>query len=134
MKGALEQAGLQPGDVDYVNAHGTSTPLNDKYETMAMKAVFQENAYGVPISSTKSMTGHLLGAGGSLEAGITVMAIRDGVLPPTINLEESDPDCDLDYTPNAARDRAVNVAMSNSFGFGGHNASLLFRSVENGAA
>jgi 3-oxoacyl-[acyl-carrier-protein] synthase II len=130
MKGALEQAGLQPGDVDYVNAHGTSTPLNDKYETMAMKAVFQENAYGVPISSTKSMTGHLLGAGGSLEAGITVMAIRDGVLPPTINLEESDPDCDLDYTPNAARDRAVNVAMSNSFGFGGHNASLVFREFQ----
>ena len=130
MKAALEQAGLQPGDVDYVNAHGTSTPLNDKYETMAMKAVFQENAYGVPISSTKSMTGHLLGAGGSLEAGITVMAIRDGVLPPTINLEESDPDCDLDYTPNAARDRAVNVAMSNSFGFGGHNASLVFREFQ----
>ena len=130
MKGALEQAGLQPGDVDYVNAHGTSTPLNDKYETMAMKAVFQEHAYGVPISSTKSMTGHLLGAGGSLEAGITVMAIRDGVLPPTINLEESDPDCDLDYTPNAARDRAVNVAMSNSFGFGGHNASLVFREFQ----
>ena len=130
MKAALEQAGLQPGDVDYVNAHGTSTPLNDKYETMAMKAVFQEHAYGVPISSTKSMTGHLLGAGGSLEAGITVMAIRDGVLPPTINLEESDPDCDLDYTPNAARDRAVNVAMSNSFGFGGHNASLVFREFQ----
>ena len=130
MKGALEQAGLQPGDVDYVNAHGTSTPLNDKYETMAMKAVFQEHAHEVPISSTKSMTGHLLGAGGSLEAGIAVMAIRDGALPPTINLEESDPDCDLDYTPNAARDRAVNVAMSNSFGFGGHNASLVFREFQ----
>ena len=128
MKAALEQAGLQPGDVDYVNAHGTSTPLNDKYETMAMKAVFHERAYEVPISSTKSMTGHLLGAGGSLEAGITVLAIRDGALPPTINLEESDPDCDLDYTPNSARERAVKVAMSNSFGFGGHNASLVFRS------
>ena len=130
MKAALEQAGLQPGDVDYVNAHGTSTPLNDKYETMAMKAVFHERAYEVPISSTKSMTGHLLGAGGSLEAGITVLAIRDGALPPTINLEESDPDCDLDYTPNSARERAVKVAMSNSFGFGGHNASLVFREFQ----
>ena len=130
MKAALEQAGLQPGDVDYVNAHGTSTPLNDKYETMAMKAVFHERAYEVPISSTKSMTGHLLGAGGSLEAGITVLAIRDGALPPTINLEESDPDCDLDYTPNRARERAVKVAMSNSFGFGGHNASLVFREFQ----
>ena len=130
MKAALEQAGLQPGDVDYVNAHGTSTPLNDKYETMAMKAVFHERAYEVPISSTKSMTGHLLGAGGSLEAGITVLAIRDGALPPTINLEESDPDCDLDYTPNRARESAVKVAMSNSFGFGGHNASLVFREFQ----
>ncbi len=130
MKAALEQAGLQSGDVDYVNAHGTSTPLNDKYETMAMKAVFHERAYEVPISSTKSMTGHLLGAGGSLEAGITVLAIRDGALPPTINLEESDPDCDLDYTPNSARERAVKVAMSNSFGFGGHNASLVFREFQ----
>ena len=130
MKAALEQAGLQPGDVDYVNAHGTSTPLNDKYETMAMKAVFHERAYEVPISSTKSMTGHLLGAGGSLEAGITVLAIRDGALPPTINLEESDPDCDLDYTPNSARESAVKVAMSNSFGFGGHNASLVFREFQ----
>ena len=130
MKAALEQAGLQPGDVDYVNAHGTSTPLNDKYETMAMKAVFHERAYEVPISSTKSMTGHLLGAGGSLEAGITVLAIRNGALPPTINLEESDPDCDLDYTPNSARERAVKVAMSNSFGFGGHNASLVFREFQ----
>ena len=130
MKAALEQAGLQPGDVDYVNAHGTSTPLNDKYETMAMKAVFHERAYDVPISSTKSMTGHLLGAGGSLEAGITVLAIRNGALPPTINLEESDPDCDLDYTPNSARERAVKVAMSNSFGFGGHNASLVFREFQ----
>ena len=130
MKAALEQAGLQPGDVDYVNAHGTSTPLNDKYETMAMKAVFHERAYEVPISSTKSMTGHLLGAGGSLEAGITVLAIRNGALPPTINLEESDPDCDLDYTPNSARESAVKVAMSNSFGFGGHNASLVFREFQ----
>ena len=130
MKAALEQAGLQPGDVDYVNAHGTSTPLNDKYETMAMKAVFHERAYEVPISSTKSMTGHLLGAGGSLEAGITVLAIRNGALPPTINLEESDPDCDLDYTPNRARESAVKVAMSNSFGFGGHNASLVFREFQ----
>ena len=130
MKAALEQAGLQPGDVDYVNAHGTSTPLNDKYETMAMKAVFHERAYEVPISSTKSMTGHLLGAGGSLEAGITVLAIRDGALPPTINLEERDLDCDLDYTPNRARERAVKVAMSNSFGFGGHNASLVFREFQ----
>ncbi len=130
MKAALEQAGLQPGDVDYVNAHGTSTPLNDKYETMAMKAVFHERAYEVPISSTKSMTGHLLGAGGSLEAGITVLAIRDGALPPTINLEERDLDCDLDYTPNSARERAVKVAMSNSFGFGGHNASLVFREFQ----
>ena len=130
MKAALEQADVHPDDVDYVNAHGTSTPLNDKYETMAMKAVFEEHAYDVPISSTKSMTGHLLGAGGSLEAGITVLAVRDGALPPTINLEESDPDCDLDYTPNASRESDVKVAMSNSFGFGGHNASLVFREFQ----
>ncbi len=130
MKAALEQADVRPDDVGYVNAHGTSTPLNDKYETMAMKAVFEERAFDVPISSTKSMTGHLLGAGGSLEAGITVLAVRDGALPPTINLEESDPDCDLDYTPNAARERPVDVAMSNSFGFGGHNASLVFREFQ----
>ncbi len=130
MRAALDQAGVQPSDVDYVNAHGTSTPLNDKYETMAMKAVFQERAYDVPISSTKSMTGHLLGAGGALEACVTVLAIQNGAMPPTINLETNDPDCDLDYIPNTARERALNFAMSNSFGFGGHNASLVFREFQ----
>ncbi len=127
---AIRKAGLQPDEIDYVNAHGTSTPLNDKYETMAMKGVFDEYAYNIPISSTKSMTGHLLGASGALEAAISSMAIAEETIPPTINLQNADPECDLNYTPNKSRRKRVNAAMSNSFGFGGHNASLTFRRYE----
>ena len=123
---SLKQAGLPYKAIDYINAHGTSTKLNDKYETMAMKSVFKDEAYNIPISSTKSMTGHLLGASGSLEAGITALSIKNGAIPPTINLVEPDPECDLDYTPNLARRGEIKYAMSNSFGFGGHNASLVF--------
>ncbi|MCL0029218.1 beta-ketoacyl-ACP synthase II [Dehalococcoidia bacterium] len=127
MRIALKQAHLAPEEIGYVNAHGTSTPLNDKFETIAMKNVFNEEAYKIPISSTKSMTGHLLGAGGALEAAVVVSAISEWVIPPTINLETPDPDCDLDYTPNLARRGRIRAAMSNSFGFGGHNASLAFQ-------
>ncbi len=130
MKIAIRKAGLQPEEIDYVNAHGTSTPLNDKYETMAMKGVFDEYAYNIPISSTKSMTGHLLGASGALEAAISSLAIAEEIIPPTINLQNADPECDLNYTPNKSRRKRVNAAMSNSFGFGGHNASLTFRRYE----
>ena len=130
MKIALKDATLKPSEIDYINAHGTSTPLNDKYETMAMKSVFGPDAYKIPISSTKSMTGHLLGAGGALEAAICVMSIGNGIVPPTINLEVPDPDCDLDYTPHVPRRGRVKSAMSNSFGFGGHNASLVFQASE----
>jgi 3-oxoacyl-[acyl-carrier-protein] synthase II len=130
MQKALEVAKLAPDEIDYINAHGTSTPLNDKYETMAMKTVFGEEAYKIPISSTKSMTGHLLGASGALEAAISVMAIANWAAPPTTNLEFPDPDCDLDYTPHVPRRGRIRTAMSNSFGFGGHNASLVFQSVE----
>ena len=127
MRRALEVAGLKPDEIDYINAHGTSTPLNDKYETMAMRAVFGEDAYRVPISSTKSMTGHLLGASGALEAAFCVQAIAEGVIPPTINLDNPDPDCDLDYTPHKAKRADIATAISNSFGFGGHNSSLIFQ-------
>ena len=127
MKIALDRAGLKPNEIDYINAHGTSTPLNDKYETMAMKTVFNGDAYETPISSTKSMTGHLLGASGALEAAVSVMAISNGVAPPTINLESPDPDCDLDYIPHLPRRGRIEAAMSNSFGFGGHNTSLVFQ-------
>ncbi len=127
MRMALTQAHLRVEDIDYINAHGTSTPLNDKFETMAMKAVFAEEAYNIPISSTKSMTGHLLGASGALESAIAAMSIIEGCVPPTINLENPDPDCDLDYTPHMLRRGKVRTAMSNSFGFGGHNASILFQ-------
>jgi 3-oxoacyl-[acyl-carrier-protein] synthase II len=127
---ALNKAGLTPEDVDYINAHGTSTPMNDKFETMAIKAVFGPEAYKTPISSTKSMTGHLLGAAGSLEAAICVLAIKHGAIPPTINLEDSDQDCDLDYTPNTFRKVKVRAAISNSLGFGGHNACLAFKAFE----
>ncbi len=123
---ALEKAGLRPEEIDYINAHGTSTPLNDKFETMAMKTTFGEAAYTTPISSTKSMTGHLLGAGGALEGSFAVMALNRSVIPPTINLDERDPDCDLDYTPKQSRQRELSTVMSNSFGFGGHNSSLIF--------
>ncbi|MCL4243055.1 MAG: beta-ketoacyl-[acyl-carrier-protein] synthase II, partial [Dehalococcoidia bacterium] len=124
---ALAEAGLQPDDIDYMNAHGTSTPMNDKLETLAIKKVFAEYAYELPVSSTKSMTGHLLGAAGAVEAGICVMALQHQVIPPTANYETPDPDCDLDYVPNTARSAQLEAVMSNSLGFGGHNASLIFR-------
>lgn len=129
MKLALEDAGVRPEDVDYINAHGTSTEYNDYFETLAIKRVFGEAAYGVPISSTKSMTGHLLGAAGAVEAIVCLLAMQHGVIPPTINYEHPDPRCDLDYVPNEKREARVNIAMSNSFGFGGHNAVLVFRKV-----
>lgn len=125
MRLALSSAGLGVRDVDYINAHGTSTPPNDRNETKAIQAVFGERAYEIPVSSTKSMTGHLLGAAGALEAIFCGLAIRDGKIPPTINLENPDPECDLDYVPNQVREHTVNVALSNSFGFGGHNATLV---------
>ena len=127
MKWAIEDAGIAPDKVDYINAHGTSTPLNDKYETIAMKRMYGDHAYKLAISSTKSMTGHLLGAAGGIEAAFTVLAIKNGVVPPTININDPDPDCDLNYVPNNAIKQTVNVAMSNSLGFGGHNASLVFK-------
>ena len=127
MRMAIKDAGLRPEDVHYINAHGTSTELNDLTETQAIKTVFGEGAKKVPVSSTKSMTGHLLGAAGSTEAIFSVLSMRDGILPPTINYEEPDPECDLDYVPNVARRQRVDVAMSNVFGFGGTNATLVFK-------
>jgi 3-oxoacyl-[acyl-carrier-protein] synthase II len=127
MKAALKDAKLSPDDIGYVNAHGTSTPLGDCLETIALKRVFGERAKQVPVSSTKSMTGHLLGGAGGLEAGISVLALRDQTLPPTINQETPDPACDLDYVPNRARKASVEYALSNSFGFGGTNAALIFK-------
>jgi 3-oxoacyl-[acyl-carrier-protein] synthase II len=127
MRAALKDAKLSPDDIGYVNAHGTSTPLGDALETIALKRVFGERAKQVPVSSTKSMTGHLLGGAGGLEAGISVLALRDQILPPTINQETPDPACDLDYVPNKARKATVEYALSNSFGFGGTNAALIFK-------
>lgn len=127
MRMAIRDAGLNPEDIDYINAHGTSTGPNDKYETMAIKTVFGESAYKVPISSTKSMTGHLLGAAGAVEAIACTLAIRDQIIPPTINYETPDPECDLDYVPNEARKAKIDVTMSNSLGFGGHNATIVIR-------
>jgi 3-oxoacyl-[acyl-carrier-protein] synthase II len=127
MRAALNNAGVQPQQVDYINAHGTSTPFNDKLETLAIKRVFGDHARKLAISSTKSMTGHLLGAAGGLEAGITVLAIRHQVIPPTINYETPDPHCDLDYVPNTKRAAKIEFALSNSFGFGGTNGALLFK-------
>ncbi len=123
---ALAAGEIDVSELGYINAHGTSTPLNDKHETKAIKMALGEDAFRVPISSSKSMTGHLLGAGGALEAAICIMAMRDGLIPPTINLDDQDPECDLDYTPNRARSATIDVAMSNSFGFGGHNSVLVF--------
>jgi len=124
---ALKDAGLTPQEIDYINAHGTSTKLNDISETRAIKALFGDSAYRVAISSTKSMTGHLLGGAGGIEAIYTALTIKHGIMPPTINYETPDPECDLDYVPNRARERSVGTAISNSFGFGGTNATLVFK-------
>lgn len=130
MKEAIRDAGLSVEEIDYINAHGTSTPYNDKFETMAIKEVFGEHANQLAISSTKSMTGHLLGAAGGVEAIFSVLAIKDSVIPPTINLETPDEECDLDYVANEARSKEVQVALSNSLGFGGHNATIIFKKYE----
>jgi 3-oxoacyl-[acyl-carrier-protein] synthase II len=127
MKRAIERGGIKPEDIGYINAHGTSTQLNDKMETCAIKTIFGELAYKIPVSSTKSMTGHLVGAAGALEAAVCALVIQNGIIPPTINLENSDPLCDLDYVPNKARKADVNIALSNSFGFGGHNSTLILK-------
>ncbi len=127
MKIAIEEADISKEEVSYVNAHGTSTPVNDKFETIAIKKVFGDYAKNVPISSTKSMTGHLLGAAGAIEAIVCIKALQEGFIPPTVGYKVSDPDCDLDYVPNAGRQQNINYAMSNSLGFGGHNAVLLFK-------
>lgn len=127
MRMAIKDAAISSEDIDYINAHGTSTGLNDQTETIAIKEVFKENAYTIPVSSTKSMIGHLLGAAGAVEAIFTLLAMRDNVCPPTINYETPDPDCDLDYIPNSARSHTVDVGLSNSFGFGGTNSTLVFK-------
>jgi 3-oxoacyl-[acyl-carrier-protein] synthase II len=127
---ALEQAGVTPDEVGYINAHGTATLLNDRMETNAIKKVFGERAKQIPISASKSMIGHLLGGAGGIEAVITVLALQHNVLPPTINLTNPDPECDLDYIPNQSRQADITTAMSNSFGFGGHNSVLLFRKFQ----
>lgn len=132
MSSALADAGIDPEEIDYINAHGTSTPLGDKAETLAMKSVFGDHAYKLSISSTKSQLGHSLGASGGIEAILSIKAMQHGIVPPTINLETPDPDCDLDYTPNVPRERAIKVVMSNSFGFGGHNASVVMGVLRNG--
>ena len=130
MLNAITDAGVRPDQVDYINAHGTSTPPNDRIETYAIKKLFGDHARKLAVSSTKSMIGHLLGAAGAVEAGITCLAVQRGVIPPTINYETPDPDCDLDYTPNKMRTAELRYALSNSFGFGGTNASLLFKKYE----
>jgi 3-oxoacyl-[acyl-carrier-protein] synthase II len=130
LNSVLDNAGIDPADIDYINAHGTSTPQGDVAETKALKTVFGDHAYNLNVSSTKSMTGHLLGAAGAIEAIATIQALRHNVVPPTINFEEPDPDCDLNYTFNEAEERPVNLAMSNAFGFGGHNTSVAFSAFE----
>lgn len=130
MRMAIQDASIQPSNIDYINAHGTSTTLGDKLETVAIKEVFGDHAFNVAVSSTKSMTGHLLGAAGGLEAAVCVLSINRGIIPPTINLEVPDPECDLDYVPNTARKAVVSAALTNSFGFGGHNATLIFENFK----
>lgn len=130
MQMALDDAGVVPEEVDHINAHGTSTDLNDKFETQAIKSVFGEHSYKLAVTSTKSMTGHLLGGAGGVESVVTVLTIKRGIIPPTINYESPDPECDLDYVPNVARKAEITMALSNSFGFGGTNAALLFRRYE----
>jgi len=127
---ALQKAGIQPDQIDYINAHGTSTILNDRSETLAIKSVFGDQAYRIPISSTKSMVGHMIGAAGAIEAVVCVLAMKNGVVPPTINLDTPDPECDLDYVPHVCRQVKVRTAMSNSFGFGGHNSVLILRDYD----
>lgn len=127
MKNALDKAGIKPEDIDYINAHGTSTPLNDAMETKAIKTVFGDYAYKVPISSTKSMTGHMIGCAGAIEPSICIWTIQNGIIPPTINYENPDPECDLDYVPNVARPAKVDIALTSSFGFGGHNSVLIIK-------
>ena len=129
MHRALDSAGVRPDSVDYINAHGTSTPYNDKFETLAIKKIFGDHARRLPVSSTKSMTGHLLGAAGGIESVVCVKTIEQGIIPPTMNLEEPDPDCDLDYVPNAARHVRVRTVLSNNLGFGGQNAAVVFRAL-----
>jgi 3-oxoacyl-[acyl-carrier-protein] synthase II len=133
MRAAMESAGIEPAQIAYINAHGTSTPQGDKLETLAIRRCFKEHASALAVSSTKSMTGHLLGAAGGLEAGITTLAVHHQTVPPTINLDQPDPECDLDYVPNAKRPLAIEYALSNSFGFGGTNAALLFKRFDDGA-
>jgi 3-oxoacyl-[acyl-carrier-protein] synthase II len=130
MRNAIEGAGIAPEDVDYLNAHGTATPLGDVAETKAIKEVFGEHAYEMPVSSTKSMVGHMFGAAGAIEAIVCALAIHHGVIPPTINLDNPDPLCDLDYVPNVAREQKVDVALSNAMGLGGHNACVLLARPE----
>ncbi|MFB6346450.1 MAG: beta-ketoacyl-[acyl-carrier-protein] synthase II, partial [bacterium] len=130
MSYAVDDAGLEPDDIDYINAHGTSTPMNDPTETRAIKTTFGDHADELKISSTKSTTGHLLGAAGAIEAVATVLALERDVLPPTINYETPDPECDLDYVPNTKQDVNVEAALTNTFGFGGHNASLVFTEAQ----
>ncbi len=130
MQKAIKDAGISPGQIGYINAHGTSTPYNDKFETLAIKQVFGEHAYKLPVSSTKSMTGHALGAAGGIEAVISILSLKENLLLPTINYENPDPDCDLDYIPNEPRNAEVKYILSNSFGFGGTNACLIFKRYE----
>jgi 3-oxoacyl-[acyl-carrier-protein] synthase II len=130
MQAAIKEAQINPEEIDYINAHGTSTQLNDVNETRAIKEVIGDKAYNIPVSSTKSMTGHLLGAAGGIEAAFSVLAIDRGIIPPTINYNTPDPDCDLDYVPNEARDAKITTVLSNSFGFGGTNGTLIFRKAD----
>jgi len=127
---AIKEADIKNSEIDYINAHGTSTPYNDKFETLAIKNLFGNEAYNIPVSSTKSMTGHLIGGAGAIEAIVSIMALKDGFIPPTINYKKPDPECDLNYVPNEGINREINYVLSNSLGFGGHNTSLLFKKYQ----